>query len=295
MTQHRPRSLVPVSSTAPRAHTLQSRQDGSLPPYPRSPQHPANSPRQAWCKHPSLLLAALPGVGSGRASRRQEPGSRVQSKSSSRCHLPPRRAMSPEQRDLTTPSQGHFHQSKVCTAPLAPSFFPLCSLHSFFFPSPDRPSSPTLQASRLGLEQSRNHYGQRLPYLHSISSLHRGKLRQGRKERARRKAEERQPRPGKGRHHPLHICKGDSSEEEDKNKCRAQRKPQPRCSYVSPSPAPGKSQQGRAQPHCGKAGCTHWLWVLGSTGWQRSDGSKALRGSDPAGVSRWLVVNSAGI
>lgn len=67
-----------------------------------------------------------------------------------------------QSRGLTTPSQGHFHQSKVCTTQLAPSFSPLRSIHSFF-PSPDRQPSP-------GLEQSRNHYRQRLP-LSSLSAV----------------------------------------------------------------------------------------------------------------------------
>lgn len=84
------------------------------------------------------------------------------------------------------------------------------------------------------------------PSLLSISSLHQGKLRQGKNERARGKAEECQPEPEKGRHHPLHISKGDSLEEDDNG--RAQSKPQPRCSYISISPWPAPGEKHRAKP-----------------------------------------------
>lgn len=86
---------------------------------------------------------------------------------------------------------------------------------SLIFPPPLNPfllsiSRQTTQP-RAGAEQKSLQAAS--PSLLSISSLHQGKLRQGKNERARGKAEECQPKPGKRRHHPLHVSKDDSSEE----------------------------------------------------------------------------------
>lgn len=142
----------------------------SLSPYPRSPLHSVNYLRQASGKHPSLPLAALPSVGSGRALRRQEPSSRLQSKSSSSCNLPPRLgAMSPRAERFNHSFPKTFSSEHGLHRSARSLIFPLCSLHSSFFPSPDRLSSPTPQVSSLGLEHSRNHYRQRPPYQQSPS------------------------------------------------------------------------------------------------------------------------------
>lgn len=75
--------LVPGNSTSPRDHTLSSGQDRSLTPYPKSSQLPE-------FLNASLVQTLFPAgcslpVESGRATRRQESESRLQSKSSSSC------------------------------------------------------------------------------------------------------------------------------------------------------------------------------------------------------------------
>lgn len=100
------------------------------------------------------------------------------------------------------------------------------------------------------------------PSLLSISSLHRGKLKQGKNERARGKAAECQPRPGKGRHHPLHVSEDDSLEEDDNG--RAQSKPQPCCSCISPSPAPGERHRAEPGPAAGRWGAPPALGTEGA-------------------------------